>query len=72
MLLRSFIQNFLVPTLLAGILLQNANAHTVIQPSEIPEGTRSDNYLVITHGCTNEPVIGTSVVFPDENNRLIK
>ncbi len=65
MLLRSLVQNFLAPTLLAGILLQNANAHTVIQPSEIPEGTRSDNYLVITHGCTNEPVIGTSVVFPD-------
>lgn len=65
MLLRSVIQNFVAPVFLTGIIWQNACAHTVIQPSEILEGTRSDNYLVVTHGCNTEAVIGTSVVFPD-------
>lgn len=40
-------------------------AHTRLQTATILEGTRVYNNVVIGHGCGNEPVLGTSVVFPD-------
>lgn len=50
---------------LSSLLSQLALAHTVFKPPQITEGTNSDNYLVITHGCGEADVIGSSVVFPD-------
>jgi hypothetical protein len=51
---------------------QSGFAHTRLQTSTILEGTRVYNNVVIGHGCHNattnsnsNPVMGTSVVFPD-------
>lgn len=40
-------------------------AHTVAEVSAINEGTRTSNNIVIGHGCGDNSVFGTSVVFPD-------
>ena len=50
---------------LTGFAYQSAVAHTVIEPAQITEGKKSENYLVITHGCGDNAVIGSSIVFPD-------
>ncbi len=64
--LKSFVvPGFFVLALLTGIASQHALSHTVIQPPEVVEGVQSENNLVITHGCGETSVIGTSVVFPD-------
>ncbi len=64
---RSLFSSFVALIAALGIIQQNesAFAHTVIEPAEIIEGKQSENYLVITHGCGENPVIGSSVVFPD-------
>ncbi|MDT8405910.1 MAG: hypothetical protein RQ715_01535 [Methylococcales bacterium] len=46
-------------------LASTAFAHTRLEFPVIQEGTRSDNNIVVTHGCTDLPVIGTVNVFPD-------
>lgn len=40
-------------------------AHTVIEPPQVTEGVKTQNSLVITHGCGDADVIGTTIVFPD-------
>ena len=40
-------------------------AHTRLEVPEVTEGVRTSNNLVIGHGCGENNVIGTSVVFPD-------
>lgn len=63
----------------AALLLtiaQNAVAHTRLETNTITGGMRAPNNVVITHGCGNEsggsnPVIGTSVVFPDGQDSVI-
>ena len=62
---RSLFNTLLAFIAVAGIAHQSALAHTVIQPAQVVEGKASDNYLVITHGCGENPVMGASVVFPD-------
>ncbi|MCE7914458.1 MAG: hypothetical protein DYH15_07195 [Nitrosomonas sp. PRO4] len=47
------------------VLTGYVQAHTVIEPPQITEGQKSENYLVITHGCGENAVIGSSIVFPD-------
>jgi len=44
---------------------QNVSAHTGPEISQINENTRTSNNIVIGHGCGDNSVIGTSVVFPD-------
>jgi hypothetical protein len=44
---------------------QSGFAHTRLQTSTILENTRGYNNVVIGHGCGDDPVMGTSVVFPD-------
>jgi len=65
MLLKTFIQSLFALIALPCIIFQNALAHTVIEPPQITEGKSSNNYVVITHGCGDEAVIGQSVVVPD-------
>ena len=55
----------LLSAILIGLFSQLIMAHTVIQPPQILEGNNSQNYLVITHGCGEADVIGSSIVFPD-------
>ncbi|MGV8712262.1 MAG: hypothetical protein ACWA6R_06915 [Nitrosomonas sp.] len=62
---RVLVNHFLMLTLFIGIFHQNVLAHTVIEPAQITEGKKSENYLVITHGCGGNAVMGASVVFPD-------
>ncbi|MBL8496969.1 hypothetical protein ABF87_11660 [Nitrosomonas sp. JL21] len=64
---RSLFNSLLAFIAIIGVVHQNesAFAHTVIQPTEVTEGKSSENYLVITHGCSENPVMGSSVVFPD-------
>ncbi len=62
---RIIIQSALAFIVLASIAYQSAQAHTVIEPAQITEGKKSENYLVITHGCGDNAVIGSSIVFPD-------
>lgn len=65
LLLRLIIQRSLAFIVLISIAYQSVQAHTVIEPAQITEGKKSENYLVITHGCGDNPVIGSSIVFPD-------
>lgn len=44
---------------------QSGFAHTRLQTSTILENTRVYNNIAIGHGCGDDPVMGTSVVFPD-------
>ncbi|TXI20630.1 MAG: hypothetical protein E6Q62_00760 [Nitrosomonas sp.] len=62
---RIIVQSILVLTMLTGFIHHYAQAHTVIEPPQVTEGQKSENYLVITHGCGDSPVIGSSIVFPD-------
>ena len=55
----------LLSVILISLFSQWVLAHTVIQPPQILEGNNSQNYLVITHGCGEADVIGSSIVFPD-------
>ncbi len=43
----------------------NVQAHTRLETATINENTRTANNVVIGHGCGENSVIGTSVVFPD-------
>lgn len=43
----------------------NVQAHTRLETATINENTRTSNNVVIGHGCGENSVIGTSVVFPD-------
>lgn len=71
--------NTLSLSMAAALLLtigQNAVAHTRLETSTIDAGMRTPNNVVITHGCGNEsggsnPVVGTSVVFPDGQDSVI-
>lgn len=71
--------NVLSLSMAAALLLtigQNAVAHTRLETSTFAAGMRQANNVVITHGCGNEmggsnPVIGTSVVFPDGQDSVI-
>lgn len=64
-LLMSVIQGLLAAVVLTGIIYQNALAHTAIDPPQVTEGEKSNNHVVITHGCGEAAVIGSSIVFPD-------
>ena len=44
---------------------QNVLAHTRLETATINENARTSNNVVIGHGCGENSVIGTSVVFPD-------
>lgn len=44
---------------------QNVLAHTRLETAEVNENIRITNNVVIGHGCGDNSVIGTSVVFPD-------
>ncbi|MBX3617081.1 hypothetical protein [Nitrosomonas sp.] len=44
---------------------QFAMAHTRLETATVAENTRITNNVIISHGCGEENVIGTSVVFPD-------
>ncbi|MER2513518.1 MAG: hypothetical protein ABTQ25_14060 [Nitrosomonas ureae] len=48
-----------------AVIGQNAFAHTTLEVPSIVEGVRVSNNVVIGHGCGENNVIGTSVVFPD-------
>jgi len=54
----------LAVTMLLGIG-QEVSAHTRFETGTVGEGTRVTNNVVIGHTCGINPVIGTSVVFPD-------
>jgi hypothetical protein len=43
----------------------NVSAHTRLEVPEISEGVRTTNHVIVGHGCGENNVIGTSVVFPD-------
>jgi hypothetical protein len=58
-------QTALVGALTTAILSQASFAHTRLEVPTLPEATRAFNNVVIGHGCGTNPVIGTSVVFPD-------
>lgn len=49
----------------------NAQAHTRFETATIPEGARSDNNVMIPHGCADQPVIGAITVFPDVSTALV-
>ncbi|MCC6916091.1 hypothetical protein [Nitrosomonas sp.] len=51
-------------TMLLGIG-QETSAHTRFETGTVSEGVRITNNVVIGHPCGTNPVIGTSVVFPD-------
>ncbi len=71
--------NVISVSVTAALLLafgQNAVAHTRLDVSTVSGGVRTSNNVVITHGCGNEsggsnPVVGTSVVFPDGEGSII-
>lgn len=44
---------------------QETSAHTRFETGTVSEGVRITNNVVIGHPCGTNPVIGTSVVFPD-------
>ena len=44
---------------------QTASAHTRLETATVNENTRVTNNVIIGHGCGENNVIGTSVVFPD-------
>ncbi len=44
---------------------QTASAHTRLETATVNENTRITNNVIIGHGCGENNVIGTSVVFPD-------
>lgn len=44
---------------------QIASAHTRLETATVNENTRITNNVIIGHGCGENNVIGTSVVFPD-------
>lgn len=58
--------------LAAFVVSQAASAHTRLETSVVPEGTRAHNYVNIGHGCppttARNPTFGTSVVFPNAVN----
>lgn len=68
--LKSTIQKFLILLALFGIT-QNVLAHTVLELPQVTELKKSANSVVIGHGCSGAPVIGTSVVFPDGESSII-
>lgn len=55
----------LIMTAVIVIAAQNVLAHTRLETATINENTRTSNNVVIGHGCGDNSVIGTSVVFPD-------
>lgn len=57
--------NWLILSAIMAALNQNVLAHTGPEISQISEGARTSNNIVIGHGCGDSNVIGTSVVFPD-------
>lgn len=62
---RLIFQQLLTIVILISCFFQSAIAHTVIEPPQVTEGKGSNNHVVITHGCGDNPVIGHSIVFPD-------
>ncbi len=58
-------KNLWVSVILGASYSVSVFAHTVIEPPQVTEGKKSENYLVITHGCGDADVIGTTIVFPD-------
>lgn len=59
---------FLTISIMAAMAMttgQNVLAHTRLETAQVNENTRITNNIVIGHGCGDNSVIGTSVVFPD-------
>jgi hypothetical protein len=50
---------------------QTASAHTRLETATVNENTRITNNVIIGHGCGENNVIGTSVVFPDGVDSVI-
>jgi hypothetical protein len=63
---------FVITVLFLSILTVAAYAHTTLETSTVPEGTRVLNNLQIGHACgAGTSVIGSSVVFPDGSDSRI-
>jgi len=62
--LKNLTQNLFAVTVMMAIG-QSVHAHTGPDVSQINEGVRTSNNIVIGHGCGDNSVIGISVVFPD-------
>lgn len=60
----------LAVAMLLGIA-QNVLAHTRFEVTTTVEGVRVDNNIMISHLCTNEPVIGQITVFPEMTTALV-
>lgn len=54
-----------IVTAMTAIIGNNVLAHTGPDIPKINEDTRTSNNIVIGHGCGDNSVMGTSVVFPD-------
>lgn len=64
-LLKPFVQSFLTASAVLLFAGQTVYAHTVAEVTQIDENVRTSNNIVIGHGCGENSVFGTSVVFPD-------
>lgn len=65
---RNFKPKFVVISIMAVMTAtagQNVFAHSGPEISQINESVRTSNNIVIGHGCGDNSVMGTSVVFPD-------
>lgn len=64
----SLLSTATIALLLTGL---NASAHTRLEIPVVKEGTRVSNNVSINHACGQDPVIGTSVVFPARDGSTI-
>ena len=69
-LFNSKFQRFLILMILTGFF-QEVFAHTLLDIPQVTELKKTNNNIVIGHGCGGSPVIGTSIVFPDGNDSII-
>jgi hypothetical protein len=62
---------FPIIALIAATYGHGVSAHTRFETATVNENTRITNNVVIGHGCGDNSVIGTSVVFPDGVDSVI-
>lgn len=58
-------------TALLSVTWGTAQAHTRFEIAATNEGVRTDNNVMVTHGCSERPVIGQALVFPQVTTALV-
>jgi hypothetical protein len=58
-------------TALLSVAWGNAQAHTRFEIAATNEGVRTDNNVMVPHGCSEKPVIGQALVFPQVSTALV-